>query len=148
MCVLFVWWSSFLSSSSYLSTLQFPEILKGFCVHFPGCCQCVCSWGCVFLTVFGGLCSFSLCLLETFFQFCSEFLVLIWLFCSLLFAVEPRVVFHVWFRFGSSVLYLFGLLYFFWFLRNLRIKAEHSQKMGNPNIKVKNTRYSREHLKC
>ena len=92
---------------------------------------------CVFLTVFGGLCSFSLCLLETFFQFCSVFLVLIWVFCSLLFAVEPRVVFHVWFCFGSSVLYLFGLLYFFWFLRNFRSKQNILKKLGNPNIKVK-----------
>ena len=68
----------FLKVSVYI----FLVVVNGF-VH-----RCVC----VFLTVFGGLCAFSLCLLETFFQFCSAFLVLIWLFCSLLFAVEPRVV--------------------------------------------------------
>ena len=48
--------------------------------------------GLMVVCVRGGLCSFSFCLLEIFFQFCSTFLVLIWLFCSFLCVVEPLVV--------------------------------------------------------
>ena len=141
MRVLIVWRFYFY----YLSVLQLLEIFKGLCVHFLGCSGLF-MVVCVPCCLGGGLCSFSLCLLEIFFQFCSAFLVLTCLFCSSLFAVEPCVVLSSVSGFALVLLFhnCLGCSISSDFLRNFRIKAEHAQRNGNPSIKEENARNSGE----